>query len=234
MNHGIRPAACEISCGIFPSARWCFARKRRPCATPGWRPDSDIANELIAASPPKNQPKPGRRLSPDGPQPATRPQPRSRLHTVCSSRLTLAQAKARSSRSSGVSSTTVSARRRSACSRRSRYSASALPIRRRYRAATSSRGAIPATSAIGIISFAARCGSTGIVNVLGASGRLWAGWVEAVLAQGEPRKALCLRRLSESRNALSPSFHVAYWPPRPPGHAYCSTLLKLTTISSGR
>ena len=36
-------------------------------------------------------------------------------------------------------------------------------------------------------------------------------------------KALRRRRLSESTNALSSSLQNAYWPPSPPGQAYCST-----------
>src|SRR5207249_10888123 len=48
-------------CVILPSARWNLAKNRNaPCLTVDDWPTPTIASELIAASPPKNQPKPGR------------------------------------------------------------------------------------------------------------------------------------------------------------------------------
>ena len=81
-------------------------------------PADDMASELIAASPPKNHPNPGRALFPDGPQPATRPQPRSGLHTSCSSRFTLAHSKARFTSRLGVERLVAPSRSASACATR--------------------------------------------------------------------------------------------------------------------
>src|SRR5688572_18343637 len=87
-----------------------------------------MANELIAASPPKNQPKPGLSLAPpDSPYPATRPQPRSGLHTIDSSRLTFAYSTALFSIGSGDFNENIVLRNVSACATRRFHSSSAAP-----------------------------------------------------------------------------------------------------------
>ena len=51
-------------------------------AAPVHCPTPSMASELMAASPPKNHPKPGRAPSPEDPQPATSPQPRIAVAVV--------------------------------------------------------------------------------------------------------------------------------------------------------
>ena len=89
---------------------------------------------LMQASPPKNQPKPGRPPVPDAPMPATRPRPRSGLSMARVSRAILAHSKARSSSGAGVFTFRVARRRRRKWSAVFWYSAcgscSSVPVRR--------------------------------------------------------------------------------------------------------
>ncbi len=138
---------------ILPSARWNLAKNRSaPSRTSSPCPAALIAKELIEASPPKYQPKPGRSVAaPESPYPATRPQPRSGLQAIDSSRFTLAYSTARSSSESGEAIRNCVSRIESACATRRFHSRSAAPgaTSERYSASAESCGIVPPASTIG-------------------------------------------------------------------------------------
>ena len=187
MNQGSRPAACEISCAILPSSRWYFAENVSPSRTSPSCPRLLMAKELMGASPPKNQAKPGRKLpAPARPNPATSPQPRSGLQASAWSRFTFDHSRAAFSAGSGVRSVSRLSRSSAACVTRSRQYSGARASSLSYTAQLESRRTAPPAITIGISCDVACFGSKRSVNCDGTMGASWAGCSVPPVAKGEP------------------------------------------------